>query len=108
VESAFDQALGSTGNRSWYDTAKRDARTAVTGLDGIRSVAEMSRLGVASKMWVAHHDDRVRASHAEADGQVVPVDGHFSVGGYPMTHPGDRSAPPGETINCRCITVAAP
>lgn len=105
VREAFDQALGVQGGMSWYDTAKRDARTAVTGLDGLLATGEMRRQGIPEKMWVARHDSRVRESHADADGQVVPVNQPFLVGGYTMMHPGDRSAPPGETINCRCITV---
>lgn len=105
VREAFDQALGVKGGMSWYDVAKRDARTAVTGLDGMLATGEMRRQGIPEKMWVARHDKRVRSTHSDADGQVVPVGEPFLVGGYAMMHPGDRSAPPGETINCRCITV---
>lgn len=105
MRDAFDSALGVRDGMSWYDVAKRDARTAVTGLDGLMATGDMKRQGLAQKMWVAHHDDRTRDTHRAADGQIVPVDGTFTVGGYAMSHPGDRSAPPGETINCRCITV---
>lgn len=52
---------------------------------------------VGGKEWIATRDDRVRPEHAEADGQVVPVDASFTVGGADYDYPGDP--------NCRC-TVA--
>lgn len=107
LRAAMDEALGVTGTRSWYDIAKRDARTAVTGLDGMMSVAHMRQIGATSKRWVTRRDRRVRDAHAEADGQTVPVNEPFIVGGYPMMHPGDRSAPPALTVYCRCVVVDA-
>ncbi|QSM01217.1 MuF-like minor capsid protein [Microbacterium phage NoodlelyBoi] len=108
VAEAFEQAFG--GERtgmSWYDVAKRDARTAVTGLDGILSTEAMRRQGFAYKQWVARQDERTRHTHAAADGQRVPVGQPFSVGGASLQHPGDRRGPAGETINCRCVTIGA-
>lgn len=54
------------------------------------------------KTWIAVQDDRVRESHAAADGQVVAVGDPFKVGGAELMNPGDQSGPPEETINCRC------
>lgn len=105
VREAFDQALRGTGS-SWASSARRDARTAVTGLDGIRSTAEMRTQGVREKQWVAHRDAKVRHTHAAADGQIVPLDQPFIVGGAMLMHPGDRNAPYAETVNCRCVTVS--
>ena len=105
VREAFDQALRGQG-ASWAVAAKRDARTAVTGLDGIRSGAEMRATGVQEKKWVARRDKRVRESHAAADGQTVPLDEPFTVGGAPLMHPGDRNGPFAEVVNCRCVMVA--
>lgn len=107
AREAFDQAFGVQGGMSWYDVAKRDARTAVTGLDGILSTDAMRRQGFGYKQWVARHDERTRHTHASADGQRVPIDQPFSVGGAALMHPGDRRGPAGEVINCRCITIGA-
>ncbi|QHB37149.1 MuF-like minor capsid protein [Microbacterium phage Terij] len=93
------------GGMNWADRMKRDARTAVTGLDGMLSTAEMARRGLPFKMWVTRRDERVRHAHVAADTQTVPTEQPFMVGGYPMMHPGDRSAPAALTINCRCITI---
>lgn len=54
------------------------------------------------KVWRSEHDDKVRDSHAAADGQVVDGDGFFTVGGVKMFAPGDLSAPAEEWAGCRC------
>jgi len=57
------------------------------------------------KVWDASGDSKTRDTHAAADGQSIGPDGTFTVGGFPMRHPGDGSlgAPAGEIINCRCV-----
>lgn len=60
------------------------------------------------KRWVTRHDDKVRASHREADAQVVPLSSPFVVGGALMQYPADaRTAPIGEWINDRCVIIGA-
>lgn len=58
-----------------------------------------------SKIWDSAGDNRVRADHAEMDGQKVLMDQPFVTpeGGLLM-YPGDSSmgAPGDQTINCRC------
>lgn len=92
---------------SWANRMKAEARTAVTGLDGILSTDAMRRQGKPYKMWVTRRDERVRETHAAADGQTVPVDHPFLVGGASLQHPGDRTGPASEVINCRCVTVGS-
>lgn len=52
------------------------------------------------KTWRAILDERTRDTHWVADGQTVPIDGEFTVGGVPMAFPGDPRAPAREVINC--------
>jgi ribosomal protein S18 acetylase RimI-like enzyme len=40
--------------------------------------------------------------YAGLDGQTVPQDATFEVGGDQLQFPGDPNGEPGETINCRC------
>lgn len=54
------------------------------------------------KVWITRLDDRVRHNHRDAEGQEVPFGAPFWVGGHPMQHPGDPTAPISETANCRC------
>lgn len=52
------------------------------------------------KMWLATRDTRTRKSHRDASGQVVELDGKFTVGGRDLEHPADPGAPPHLTVNC--------
>lgn len=61
------------------------------------------------KVWVAHMDARTRPAHFIADGQRVPKDGKFTVGGHEVDYPGDPDAPIELSIGCRCrVGVAKP
>jgi uncharacterized protein with gpF-like domain len=68
-----------------------------------------------NKEWLAVKDKRTRHDHSTVDGQQVPRDEYFKVGGYDMLIPGDRGGKngrpdvdPKETINCRCTTIYQP
>lgn len=63
--------------------------------------------GQLTHTWESMKDERVRGSHAIADGQTVPINEPFTVGGYKLMYPCDDSlgAPPSETIGCRCLEV---
>lgn len=68
---------------------------------------EAVRTGKTIKKWVTKHDNRVRKTHEEADGQTVAIDKLFSVGGYEMEYPMDKShgAHSKECIGCRCVCL---
>ena len=62
----------------------------------------------ATHTWQTQKDEKVRGTHAAADGQTKPINEPFIVGGYAMMFPGDTltSNPPGDlTINCRCVEL---
>ncbi len=64
----------------------------------------METAGVQEHQWTTAHDEAVRDSHRELDGQVRRVGEEFKPG---LRYPGDPAAPLEETVNCRCILVAA-
>lgn len=85
------------------DTIGRtEAQSAFNGgqLDGARALGEF---GPQYKRWMAVGDSRTRKTHERADGQVVAMDDKFEIGTSRMDRPLDRSAPPEESINCRCL-----
>lgn len=59
---------------------------------------------LSNKQWTAILDNRVRSSHAEADGQIRNINEPFEVQGELLMKPGDKSlgASAGNIINCRC------
>lgn len=84
------------------------ARTELIGAKAGSSLAVVQITGAASyKVWLATEDARTRQDHSDADGQTVPLGSPFDVGGYPMDHPGDQSAPAEEVCNCRCTLTYA-
>lgn len=86
--------------------ANRNARTMTTSaensgrMDGMKAAEEKGL--VYEKQWMATNDDRTRESHAEIDGESVPLDEPFS---NKLQYPGDPEGDPGEVYNCRCTMV---
>ena len=54
------------------------------------------------RTWVTARDERVRATHRAAGGQVRGINEPFIVGGAQLRYPGDSRAPARETVQCRC------
>jgi len=61
-----------------------------------------------TKTWRSGYDARVRPAHQAANGQIVPFNSKFSVGGESLQRPGDPSASAGNRINCRCSMIVLP
>lgn len=94
IQSVYD---GFTGPR-----AATIARTEVHGAYQQGTVDGYKQAGASIKIWVAVADEHTRASHLAADGQEVPIDQPFNVGGESLMFPGDPAGSAEETINCRC------
>lgn len=75
------------GTREMYEQAFED---------GVLRPDEVKRT------WVTAGDERVRTSHVFLDGQSRAPDEPFESGIAQLMFPGDPSAPPEETVNCRC------
>lgn len=89
----------------WRTRAELIARTETTGAMNAGALQAMRDEGVTTKVWLATGGPRTRPEHAAADGQTVPIDQPFTVGGYDMQMPGDPSGPVDMTVNCRCSMV---
>lgn len=82
------------------------ARTDLNSLaNGGSLMAAQQVDGVNSKTWLATNDEATRETHAEADGQTVPIDQPFDVGGELAQFPGDPDLSDAEAFNCRCTLV---
>lgn len=80
-------------------------RTEVNAVCNLAAMDAAYRQGKRFKTWKTFGDAKVRLSHKAANGQRVPLDMPFTVGGYEMMFPNDSSlgAPAGEVVNCRCV-----
>lgn len=87
-------------------SAVRNARTSVTSAENkgrIDMLHDARKKGViADKIWIAAHDSRTREAHLDLDGQQVPEDEMFKSILGEIEYPGDPSAAPANTYNCRC------
>jgi non-ribosomal peptide synthetase component F len=72
-------------------------------LDAARSLT--GSLAPIEREWVSRRDSRVRMTHAEVDGTVLPVGDPFQVGTEQMMHPQDPTAVLRERAGCRCRCV---
>lgn len=102
--------LDFSGSERWPNRARIIAITEVTRAYGAGTVAagmEQSRITgrMLRKRWETEHDQRVRASHRDVDGDVVDLTAPFYVGGFPLLFPGDPMGPADEVVNCRCDLV---
>ena len=90
--------------------ARNLARSGVISATETHGVASRGQLqaGVivnqrVDKSWISQRDRRVRSSHISADGQRVPIDQPFRIGGSMMMYPSDPAGGANETIGCRCF-----
>ena len=80
-----EQQTNATFNRDEYDKAVDSGKT--------------------QKTWIAKHDQRVRHTHVEADGQTVAIDKPFLVGDSELQFPCDPLGSSKEIVNCRCQCI---
>ena len=110
VADRVDRVLEYSGSERWPNRARTIAQTETTRAYGAGTLAagmEQSRLTgrLLRKRWDTEHDQRVRESHREVDGQVRDLAMPFYVDGFPLQFPGDPMGPPETVINCRCDLV---
>jgi SPP1 gp7 family putative phage head morphogenesis protein len=87
---------------TYHNRAMAIARTETGIASSITQHEAYARNKVEKKEWLATMDDKTRPTHAEANGQIVPIDEPFQVGDAELMHPLDPSGPPEEICGCRC------
>lgn len=110
--SSVTVELMQSGIRNEYYRARRVAVTEILRAHNVaKQEADMQNPCVTEKMWrhTGAHKNEPRPNHIDMDGQRVPVDKPYTLIGadgvtyYPM-FPTDPELPPGESINCHCIS----
>ena len=70
------------------------ARDQSSKLNAALTQARHEEVGVKKYMWSTSGDERVRASHAEKDGQI-----------FEYANPPADTGHPGHDVNCRCVQI---
>lgn len=96
VEGVFAMAERKAAAIARTETNKAANRTIT------EAAAEVAKEVAITKTWLATDDDRTRDDHLDADGQTVPFDEPFDVGGEQGMYPGDDSFSAAQVVNCRC------
>lgn len=82
------------------------ARTEATNAMSKAQILALESSGLQwEKAWRPIIDDKTRPSHIEMIKVVwIGIKEYFTVGGFPMSYPGDstQGSPPNQTIGCRC------
>lgn len=90
--------------------AVRSARTIVTGAENKGRMDSYERAEkdgiILEKEWLAAIDSRTRDWHADLNGKTMPIDKPFQNDFGDIMYPGDPSADPSNTYNCRCSMAA--
>lgn len=106
----IDSIIGKKGNGGVSYKAESIVRTEVNRVYSIATDATVNEFGKQvtglKKQWVsgAFRAGR-RETHQEADGQIVPFDQPFMVGGEPLDYPRDPKGSAENTINCGCQMI---
>lgn len=122
LEQAWTAGLGTADAAAMLDEvfvgmeryeAERIARTEVNSAQSTGRFTKMQAAGVKYVQWWTARDSRVRNTHKGLHGLITVLGNRFPNG---LKHPGDKSGPLVEWINCRCrplpfimpITLAPP
>lgn len=112
--SQIDKMVERYRERSRQARAETIGRTETTNAfslgreEALRQVQEKAGIPAdrVERTWNATSGARTRDTHARMNGQKRSMTEKFtSPSGARLQYPGDRSAPAGETIHCRCVVT---
>lgn len=105
--STFEQMADHVG--ALFDRLAGAASAAISRVEGTAIIGGAASIAArigqvdSDRMWVSQRDERVRDDHWDADGQIVALNEPFVVGDEKLDFPGDPSASPAQTANCRAL-----
>lgn len=107
IDQIAEGLVGAAGAPLSAQRARLIARTEAISASNAGAVAGFAKLPfISAKRWLTTLDGRERFSHRAANGQTVPIDGNFTVGGQETPYPGWPGLTVGERSNCRCSLIA--
>lgn len=114
IKAFAEEIIGTTikhGADEYWTSADRAAAVSVnealTTL-GYSDLQDKIKQGYTRKRWVTERDNKVRRTHKEVDGVILPIEEPFVVGDSLMMYAHDAvtfGASAKELVNCRCTTI---
>jgi uncharacterized protein with gpF-like domain len=104
IKDTFDR-WANGGDDMTVARSRMIARTEVEYITNTSMIENYRVNQVEGKEWLSARDKNVRTDHSVADGQKVPVNASFIVGGEQLDRPGDPAGSAGNVINCRCVVL---
>lgn len=99
------KSLNDKLRKIFNEDAKRMAESIIQGSKNESAYDEiMNDESIKNKQWITQGDDKVRDSHAELEGTIIPKDEVFPNG---LEFPRDDRGDAEEVINCRCELLPA-
>lgn len=98
-------------DRPEFDEARaiRVARSETTGaLNGGHAASREQLISeglLITVEWSAVLDGATREDHAALDGEQIPANEMFNLGGERCPYPGFYGLSPGQKVNCRCVVI---
>lgn len=96
-----------SNDSEWFTSKDRAFANAVDLANVIENENEYNTAianGLSHKRWLTMLDERVRDTHSVMEGETIPINDLFNVGGYEMRYPldGEYGASASEIAGCRC------
>lgn len=104
----FIEATKKHKDDPWYtsdDRAKFNAENEANIVLNYSEFQDAIEAGYTKKMWRSMRDNKVRPTHKDVDGEIIPIEDTFVVGDTLLRFPGDDeydTSSGEETVGCRC------
>lgn len=95
-------------DKEWFlseDRALFNAENSANDTFNYKEYIRAVKGGKTHKKWLTAMDDKVRLSHLDVEGKVLPIEQYYLVGDTLMRFPKDyalATGSPQEVVNCRC------
>lgn len=108
IRQQIEEEFGDTYSRTRANAVARTEVSACMNAGhafGAKQIAADSGLVVGLE-WLSVMGSTTRPDHADCDGQQIPIDGRFIVGGERARYPGDAELSAAQRVHCQCTCVS--
>jgi hypothetical protein len=112
IRTLSKEIMAAHGDTYTQARANAVARTETAGMLNSGHNAAIGNLqaetGIAmGKEWLSVNGNTTREDHSAADGQIVPFNKDFTVGGESAPYPAHMGLSAGQRVNCQCTVLSS-